>query len=124
LIRSTPPGSVCYPNQPDYNPERCAFVLENWFDSDFHANDPVSIGFPKFAGNPCPPIYANGTSVTGGKATAGCRLGGYPAYVLNATSHEDIQTVVRFAGERNLRLNVKSTGHSVEGRSASPDSIS
>ncbi|CEN60504.1 hypothetical protein ASPCAL02940 [Aspergillus calidoustus] len=124
LIRSTPPGSVCYPNQPDYNPERCAFVLENWFDSDFHANDPVSIGFPKFAGNPCPPIYANGTSVTRGKATAGCRLGGYPAYVLNATSHEDIQTVVRFAGERNLRLNVKSTGHSVEGRSASPDSIS
>ncbi|KAL3450547.1 hypothetical protein BJX65DRAFT_316005 [Aspergillus insuetus] len=124
LIRGTPPGSVCYPDQPDYNPERCTFVLENWFDSEFHANDPVSIGFPKFAGNPCPPIYPNGTSVTGGTATSGCSLGGYSAYVLNATRVEDIQAIVRFASGRDIRLNVKSTGHSVEGRSAAADSIS
>ncbi|KAL3495011.1 hypothetical protein BJX62DRAFT_246374 [Aspergillus germanicus] len=124
LIRSTPPGSACYPDQPDYNLDHCTFVLDNWFDSDFHANDPVSIGFPKFAGNPCPPIYPNGTSVTGSEPTSGCRLGGYSAYVLNATRVEDIQAVIRFAAQKNIRLNVKSTGHSVEGRSAAPDSIS
>lgn len=79
-----------------------------------------------WAENPCPPIYPNGTSVNGDSNAGqkGCSLGAYPEYALNATSIEDIQTVVRFAKEKNIRLNVKSTGHSVQGRSTAYDSIS
>ncbi|KAI1261853.1 FAD binding domain protein [Xylariaceae sp. FL1019] len=126
LIRYTPVGSVCYPDQQSFDEDKCEYVRGNWFSSDFHASDPGSIAFPAWAGNPCPPIYRNGTSVNGDASAGskGCSQGAYPLYVLNASSIEHVQAVVRFAKDKNLRLNIKSTGHSLEGRSTTRESIS
>lgn len=126
LVRGVPPGSVCYSDQPNYDEGKCQYVLANWTESTFHALDPISIGWPQWAGNPCPPIFPNGTSV-GGDVNAGkkgCNLGGYPDYALNATNATHIQSVVRFAAEHRIRVNVKSTGNSFQGRSTAFGSIS
>lgn len=125
MIRGVPPGSVCYEDQSSFNETKCEHVLASWFNSTFHAKDPISVGYPQWADNPCPPIYPNGTSVTGdpGAGERGCSLGGYPVYALNATQTQHIQAVVKFAKEKRIRLNVKSTGHSFTGRSTGYGSL-
>lgn len=71
-----------------------------------------------WADNPCPPIFENGTSVVGDPDAGekGCTLGKYPSYVVNATGTKDIAAAVQWAAERNVRLNIKNTGHSHVGR--------
>lgn len=126
LIQGVPPGSVCYPDQPDFNETKCEYVRDNWTNSTFHALDPISVGWAQWAGNPCPPIFPNGTSVDGDDTAGqkGCKLGSYPAYALNATEAAHVQSVVRFVAQHKIRLNVKSTGHSFQGRSTAFGSIS
>ncbi|KAH7329441.1 FAD binding domain protein [Stachybotrys elegans] len=126
LIATTPPASVCYPTQHDYDPAQCEGILARWFDAAFHTQDPTSVCSPVWAGNPCPPIYPNGTSVTGDPdaGAKGCNVGGYPAYAVNATEPSHAQEAVKFAAKHNIRLNVKSTGHSFQGRSTAFGSLS
>lgn len=118
LITASPPASVCYESQPDYDPSACELIISQWNDPLFHRADPISIDYPFWAEEPCPPIYPNGTGVNGDPEAGekGCSLGAYPAYVVNATSSEDVSTAMKWAQEQNIRLNIKSTGHSHLGR--------
>jgi hypothetical protein len=118
LIHPTPPASVCYSSQPDYNEDSCDIIRSRWFDSTFHAQDPISIDYPVWANNSCNPIYPNGTSVTG-ETTAGergCSIGNYPVYVVNATTAAQVGIALKWAGKNNIRVVVKGTGHSYVGR--------
>jgi hypothetical protein len=51
-------------------------------------------------------------------------MGAYPAYVINATSPEQISTALKWAGQNDIRVIVKSTGHSYAGRSIGYASLS
>lgn len=126
LIRGKPPASVCYSNEPNYNEEACAFVRARWFDSTFHASDPVSIDYPTWTNNSCNPIYLNGTSVTGDSdaGTRGCNDDTYPAFVVNATENSQIATALKWADVKNIRVVVKATGHSYTGRSIGAGGLS
>ncbi|KAF2438004.1 FAD-binding domain-containing protein, partial [Karstenula rhodostoma CBS 690.94] len=118
LIRGVPPASVCYPDQHNYNEAECAIVRFNWFNSTWHAENPISIDYPIWTNNSCIPIFPNGTSVTGDvhAGTLGCSIGRYPVYAVNATSVEQIAETLQWAGKKNIRIVVKSTGHSYPGR--------
>ena len=59
-----------------------------------------------------------------GAGTRGCSPGAYPAYVVNATTEAQISHAVMWADKRNIRLVVKSTGHSQLGRSVGYGSLS
>lgn len=126
LIQGRSPASVCYPAQPDYNEEACATIRTRWFDSTFHASDPVSIDYPTWTNNSCNPIYPNGTSVTGNHHAGekGCSVGAYPAYVVNATTSYRVAKALIWAGKKNIRVVVKATGHSYTGRSIGHGSLS
>ncbi|KAI8969352.1 hypothetical protein BDF20DRAFT_991129 [Mycotypha africana] len=52
-----------------------------------------------------------------------CRQGALPRYALNSALPSDIATVIRFAQERHIALNIKNTGHDFSGKSTSPNSI-
>lgn len=52
-----------------------------------------------------------------------CHQGRIPLYAVLAESASEIQTAVRFAKRRNLRLVVKNTGHDSMGRSSGPASL-
>lgn len=125
LVASVPPAIVCYPG-PAYDETLCNKTLDSWFDSNFHAANPISIDSPLWANNSCNPIFENGTSVTGdpGAGDRGCTIGAYPVYAVNATDADVISTAVKFAGEKNIRLVVKNTGHSFTGRSTGYGSLS
>ncbi|KAF2016338.1 FAD-binding domain-containing protein [Aaosphaeria arxii CBS 175.79] len=125
LIQAIPPASVCYQSEPNYDEAACNQILSSWFSSDFHAADPISIGWPWWARNPCPPIFPNGTSVTldPDAEKKGCSIGAYPVYSVNATTEEHVVETVKWAAEKNIRLVIKSTGHSFQGRSTGFGSI-
>lgn len=117
---------MCYPNDHNYDEEACALVRAKWFDSTFHASDPVSVDYPIWTDNSCNPIFPNGTSVTGDPAAGerGCQADTYPAYVVNATQASQVAAALNWAAERNIRVVVKATGHSYTGRSIGARSLS
>lgn len=111
LIKTRPAASSCYKTNPFNAPLNCNIVEANWTQSTFHANLPESISSPLYANNSCLPPGAPGYN-----KMAGCHLGGYPSYVVNATSDEQIALAVKWALERNIRIVVKGTGHDLSGR--------
>lgn len=51
-------------------------------------------------------------------------MGAYPEYVVNATSAEHVSIALRWAGKKHVRVVVKNTGHSYQGRSIGYGSLS
>ncbi|KAL2692532.1 hypothetical protein Neosp_002942 [[Neocosmospora] mangrovei] len=116
LIRTNPVASSCFNNN---SAASCDHVQENWFYSDFHSSLPESIGYPYWANRSCVPPndYAYDEAL-------GCELGGLPAYVINATTAEQVAVAARWASQRNIRIVVKGTGHDLNGRSSGAHSLS
>ncbi|KAH8879714.1 FAD binding domain protein [Thozetella sp. PMI_491] len=119
LLATQPVGASCYADNSFRSPYSCDDVNTNWAYSAFHAATPESIDYPFFANNTCVP-----PSATGYDADKLCTLGGLPAYVVNATSEQQIATAVRWADQRNIRIVIKGTGHDLNGRSAGAHSLS
>ncbi|KAK3328745.1 hypothetical protein B0H66DRAFT_822 [Apodospora peruviana] len=115
LVKPLPPGAVCYPG-PNYDSAKCDFLLNNASSTRFYVDDPVTIMTKWPQGETCYPETnpANGT----------CTQGGFPAYVVNASSVAQIQAAVNFARNKSLRLVIKNTGHDFDGRSAGAGSLS
>ncbi|KAI0073141.1 FAD-binding domain-containing protein [Panus rudis PR-1116 ss-1] len=114
LIHPLPPASACYPiSNPSGN---CTEVLANWQNYTWHADQPGSMQSPNFETF----IHKNGSiEACYGNVTLGlpCQQGSVPVLGVDARSLEDIQTAVKFAGEHNLKLVIKNTGHDYLGRS-------
>lgn len=119
IIQNVPLASVCYNSWGNYDADECARVTEQWDNVDLHLEDPSDLMFPMWEGTTCipPEIAAN-------EPTETCTLGGYPSYVVNASTVAQIQLAVNLARNLNLRLVVKSTGHDFNGRSAGAGALS
>ncbi|KAI1502158.1 hypothetical protein F5X99DRAFT_427530 [Biscogniauxia marginata] len=107
LLKPVPLAAVCY-DGPYRDEERCNFILNNASTSRVFIDDPLSVLTTWPAGDAC---YA-----TGDTEGLECTQGGYPAYVVNASTVRHIQIAVNFARNRNLRLVIKNTGHDFLGR--------
>jgi hypothetical protein len=105
LIKPTPPGAVCHPEQPTYNPAVCPTVQTEWSTFPFHHENPVSSAWNNFNNDTCVP-----------DAQYTCSPLGYPAYVVNAMTAEHVAARVKFVGWKNIRLIVKGTGHDYMGK--------
>ncbi|KAJ2986193.1 hypothetical protein NUW58_g5144 [Xylaria curta] len=108
-----PPGAVCHPGEPTFNPDQCAIVTAAWGTYDFHQNDPVSNMWQQFNNDTC--LVGPNTPCSGA---------GYPAYVVNATTARDVKLGLDFARKHNIRVVVKSSGHDFQGRSQAPGALS
>ncbi|KAK4246201.1 FAD linked oxidase [Corynascus novoguineensis] len=115
LIETVPIGAVCYPDQGVYDAEKCAEIIAHWTESATHEADPTSAMSPLFQGETCMPQNGNSSQ---------CTLGGFPSYVVKATSVYQIQLAINFARTLNLRLVVKNTGHDFLGKSLGYGSLS
>ncbi|CAG8890878.1 unnamed protein product [Penicillium egyptiacum] len=118
LIKTKPPGSVCYPTESDYNLSACNNILENWTTSVFHSSNPSSVSDLVYSNSSCSPIYPNGTNVSGDPdaEVEGGSMGNLSPYVVNAMEASHVQAALEFAHRRNWRLNIKDTGHNPEKR--------
>lgn len=81
-------------------------------------SDPTSMMPPLFQGRTCqPPSISPASNGT-------CKIGGYPAYALNASRIADIQLGVNFARNTGIRLVIKNTGHDFSGKSGGAGALS
>ncbi|KAL4976919.1 FAD binding domain protein [Aspergillus desertorum] len=116
LIKATPLAAYCYPDWPEYDADMCSEITASWITSNIHMDDPTSIMLPLYEGRTCMPPGYNYTGT--------CTQGGYPTYVVNATTVAQIQLAVNFARNLNLRLVVKNTGHDFNGKAAGKGALS
>ncbi|KAK5659389.1 hypothetical protein OQA88_1482 [Cercophora sp. LCS_1] len=115
LLKPTPPAAACYRGHPDFNTAKCSFLLNNATQNDFYINDPLTILTQWTQGETCLPAL---------NATGSCTQGGFPVYVVNATTVKHVQAAVNFARNKNIRLVIKNTGHDFGGRSVGAGSLS
>jgi FAD/FMN-containing dehydrogenase len=114
LLQPPPPGGICHQGQANFNITDCPAVATAWTTSyAFHEDNPISNAYNNWNNDSCIP-----------DPEAPCSGSGYPAYVVNATTAEQVQAAINFARENNIRLNVKASGHDFLGRSVSPNSLS
>ncbi|KAM3456253.1 hypothetical protein MY3296_001850 [Beauveria thailandica] len=119
LIQTVPVASSCWPGNPFHSTLSCDVVKANWTSGQFHAGLAESIDYPLYSNNSCLPPGASGYT-----ETAGCRLGGLPEFIVNATSASQVATAMKWAAMRNIRIVVKGTGHDLNGRSSGAFSLS
>ena len=99
LLKPHPVGAACYPDRPEYSKDTCAYLLGPAAATRFFFDDPLTALTTWGEGATCLQLL-NTTGRT-------CAQGGFPVYVVNATSVRDIQAAINFARNQNLRLVIK-----------------
>jgi hypothetical protein len=105
LLKPSPPASVCHPDWPNYNAAACLALQPKLTDGGFFADDPLSGDFPNWNNDSC---LASPQDPCSGE--------GFPVYVVNASTPQHVAAGINFARQRNVRLNVKGSGHDYLGR--------
>ncbi|RAH78903.1 FAD binding domain protein [Aspergillus japonicus CBS 114.51] len=116
LLRPAPIAAPCYSGWSQFNNATCFHLSMNWINSSLHIQHPTSVLSPLYEGRSCMPFGFNYTNT--------CTEGGYPAYVVNASTAAQVQLAVNFARNSNLRLVVKNTGHDFNGKSTGKGALS
>jgi hypothetical protein len=107
LLKPIPPAAGCHKTEYlSVARQSCALISLGFKDSQWHAKNPVSNMWQNWNNYSCMP------SPNGGS----CSTSGYPVYVVEAREASDVKAAVDFARTRNIRLNIKSTGHDFLGR--------
>ncbi|KAF2870573.1 hypothetical protein BDV95DRAFT_545515 [Massariosphaeria phaeospora] len=114
LLKPLPLASPCYTG-PLYNAARCEQLKRTWSSASLHSDDPISIMSQWASGNTC---------VATSNPDSTCTQGGYPVYVVNATTARHIQLAVNFARNQHIRLVIKNSGHDFNGKSIGGNSLS
>jgi hypothetical protein len=98
LLRPVPPAAVCHVDDPHYNETTCRWLVEESPETHAWLDDPLSTLTQWPQGGTCR-LALNVPGV--------CTRGGYPEYVVNATTVKHIQAAVNFARNKNVRLVIK-----------------
>ncbi len=98
LLKPVPAAAACY-DGPHKDEAKCNFLLRNASSSRFYINDPLTVLTEWPEGDTC---YA--TTQTEG---LNCTQGGFPVYVVNATTVKHVQIGLNFARNNNIRLVIK-----------------
>ena len=105
LLKPDPPAAACHRTLRAYDASACARITEGFKDSSWHISHPTSNMWQNYNNYSCMPT-----------AGGACTNSGYPIYVVQAKEASDVKAAVDFAREKNIRLNIKSTGHDFLGR--------
>ncbi|KAH2042236.1 hypothetical protein KXW51_000440 [Aspergillus fumigatus] len=116
LIQSFPSAAVCHTQR--YNAIKCDMAKRSWLDSFWRANQTGAYSATVWEmGN-------TGQCFIDTPVSAPCDQGLVPYFSIRANSVEDIQKTVKFAGEKDLSLVIKNTGHDHLGRSSGKGALS
>lgn len=85
LLRASPPGAVCHPDQPDFDEQKCKIIQAAWKTHGFHVANPVSTMWNQWNNDTCLPD-ANYT----------CSGDGYPVYTIDASTARHVKAGVDF----------------------------
>ncbi|KAE8371045.1 hypothetical protein BDV26DRAFT_303295 [Aspergillus bertholletiae] len=112
-----PVGEVCHGSI--YNSRECHMVNQYSNSSIWRTDHPAALIYTNWEALP----QRNESCFVGSKRSVPCGQGRVPLYTVEAKTPQDIQAGVNFARHYNLRLAIRNTGHSYQGRSTAPDSL-
>ncbi|PGH27601.1 hypothetical protein AJ80_00614 [Polytolypa hystricis UAMH7299] len=113
-----PLSAPCHDNPSglgSYDADECSKITASWHSTELHIHHPTSILYPLFSNNSC--LHST-------DRFSPCTRGYYPIYVVNISTPDQISATVSFAKAKNVRLNIKNTGHDFLGRSTGRGSLS
>lgn len=96
-MKPSPLAAVCY-NGPLHDLSKCQNLLQRFFIARTYLDDPLTVLTEWPQGDTCPATP---------NPQGNCTQGGFPVYVVNATTVRQIQIAVNFARNKNLRLVIK-----------------
>jgi hypothetical protein len=105
LLKPDPPAAACHKDHPAYDRRECRSISRSFSDAAWHTNHPTSNMWQNYNNYSCMP-----------DDKSGCSNSGFPIYVVEAKTAQDVKAAVDFARTKNVRLNIKSTGHDFLGR--------
>ncbi|KAK8029816.1 FAD binding domain-containing protein [Apiospora rasikravindrae] len=109
LVATVPIASVCHHDSfTDYDVTKCQHLRGSWLQPEIHYTSSSSIMAQYFANMSCDPFS---------EPSAGCMLGNYVHYAVDATGTDDYQKTMDFATRRNVRFVIRNTGHDYFGKS-------
>ncbi|KAK0649854.1 hypothetical protein B0T16DRAFT_457225 [Cercophora newfieldiana] len=114
LLRPEPPAYACHEGA-RYDVAQCSWLVREAGRTSFWIDNPLAILTPWPQGNTCSASL---------NSTGPCTRGGFPEYVVRASSVKQVQAAVNFARNKNVRLVIKNTGHDFGGRSTGAGSLS
>ncbi|KAF9882900.1 hypothetical protein FE257_004914 [Aspergillus nanangensis] len=117
LVAVRPLGHPCH--IPSYNETQCAIVQANTQRSSYRAAQPGAMQWQNWESWP----QKNQKCYVGTPQSERCAQGRISIFSAEVDSAQDIQAVVRFAGQHNIKLALKNTGHDFLGRSTAPGSL-
>ncbi|KAF2639706.1 FAD/FMN-containing isoamyl alcohol oxidase-like protein MreA [Massarina eburnea CBS 473.64] len=106
LLKPKPLALPCYTG-PFYDQAKCESLKTGWGNMTLHANDPISVCSQWASGDACVPASQPNST---------CSQGGFPVYVVNATTARHVQMALNFARNMNIRIVIKNSGHDFNGR--------
>ncbi|KAJ5289000.1 FAD/FMN-containing isoamyl alcohol oxidase MreA-like protein [Penicillium angulare] len=112
-----PVGAVCHGSA--YNYKACNVTKEYESSSIWRADHPAAVQYSNWEMWP----EQNQSCYIDAKRSIPCGQGRVSLYTIEAESPHDIQAGVTFARTHNLRLAIRNTGHSYQGRSTAPESL-
>ena len=102
VFNVVPPGYYCH--DPNYNAELCSYTQANYQNLLWIADQPGGSMSDNWGFNSTSWCYIKDV------ATNDCGQGRVPSVGVNATTIQDVQAAVQFAGQYNLKVHVKNTG--------------
>jgi hypothetical protein len=97
LLKPVPVAAACYEG-PYKDASKCNYLLTTAKDGRFYLDDPLTVLTMWPQGNTCRLEL---------RPTGNCTQGGYPSYVVNVTTVQQVQAAVNFARNNNIRLVIK-----------------
>ncbi|KAM0245346.1 hypothetical protein ACHAQJ_010580 [Trichoderma viride] len=112
-------ASPCFPSSPNYDPNVCTDIKEQYGNGTFRDTTFGSTQFPQWeqCGNEnCYPGFVSPQGAT-------CSLGRISPLYIDAEGPSDINATIAFAKQHGIRIVLKNTGHDYLGRSASANTL-
>jgi hypothetical protein len=97
LLKPIPAASSCYIGLYS-GTKKCNFLLNDAKNTRFYSDDPLTVLTQWPEGNTC---------LATKHPSGDCTQGGFPIYVVNATTAKHVQIAANFARNKNIRLVIK-----------------
>ncbi|EFJ04336.1 hypothetical protein SELMODRAFT_2240, partial [Selaginella moellendorffii] len=116
LIKVLPPAAPCH--ESNFDEQACQIVRERWSSPFWRSDQPGAMQASNWEAS------GDQSCLISSPRNSSCSQGSVPVYAVNVSTPSHVQSAVRFASTKNIRLVIKNTGHDFFGKSTAAGSLS
>ncbi|XP_002981361.2 uncharacterized FAD-linked oxidoreductase ARB_02478 [Selaginella moellendorffii] len=116
LIEVLPPAAPCHESH--FDEQACQIVREKWSSPFWRSDQPGAMQASNWEAS------GDQSCLISSPRNSSCSQGSVPVYAVNVSTPSHVQSAVKFASAKNIRLVIKNTGHDFFGKSTAAGSLS